>query len=119
MAIEILDVDIEFVRKALEGASEAAKGWFETLVDQHADFRNRVESLTEMNTAQVTKIKELEHERDDLKDSLESEDADNAARILEMEGALLAVREWLDRVMLHHLPMTDPRRLLRTVEAAL
>lgn len=117
--MEVLDEDIEFVRKALVDASEAAKGWFETIVEQHAEALADNKELRDAAKLYDAKVEELESERDDAKEELKGALDELNDEIQQRDEALETVKYWFLDVLVHGKPMTPPRRIRREVEKAL
>lgn len=113
--MEILDEDIEYVRKALAGADHAAKDWFETLVQQHGEFASKADELKET----VTERDDLRGEVDELKEQVQSLETDRDDYTDGLADALLAVKYWMHDVLVMHRPMRDPRKILDLVERAI
>lgn len=117
--MEILDVDMQMVRDALATAPEYVKGHFENLVAEHDKASTQRDELRESHMTLETKLEEAEHERDEAKGSLETADEEHAEEIEQMESVLSDLKYWFLDVMVHGRPMTDPRKMLRKVEAVL
>lgn len=74
------------------------------------------ELLRELNEAKDEVIA-AEKERDDLQELLDA--TPDEEKFAEMVGVLETVKYWFHDVMYLGKPMTDPRKILRIVEAAL
>lgn len=115
MPVEVLDEDLQMVRDALASAPEYAKGHFENLVEQYEAAAARCEELKEVEN-------DLEHTQTLLKsaeDDVATLEEQLAERDSEQDSVLTDLKYWFLDVMVHGRPVTDPRKMLRKVEAVL
>jgi predicted RNase H-like nuclease (RuvC/YqgF family) len=114
MTLEILDEDIEFVRKHIAPVF-AARSHFDGMVHELHMLRDKVAKFEDEHET----IEELEDEINELKKHVVSLEETCDEEISDYESALEAVKHWFWDVMVHHKPMSDPRRILRVVERTL
>src|ERR1700739_3998037 len=99
------------------GAFDRAK--LESGVDQLLAGANQLVELASELTGQDERIATLEDELEGAQDRIKELEAEADAREDELTEALERVKYWLHDGIVHGKLVSDPRRLLRTVEDAL
>ena len=76
---------------------------------------NTLETRNTKRRALLSRYADLREKIDELQDELDELRGEESTR----ESALIAVKYWLHDALVLHRPISDPRRILRVIEAAL
>lgn len=88
----------------------------EPIRDKHQDA---IDAHDQEIAKRDERIEQLEAELKEATESLEAIGGDHADEIRALETTLEVVKYWMHDVLIHHRPVTNPRAILRIVEAAL